>query len=165
MAKSSKSVIAELQKNSRFMGTCPKCTEDFRLSDAALFALDEQPPEEALAAIQAMRERIAERKVELARMRERMTKRAQKTAQAVNLGKIVEKIAPSFSSFAYSAGDCRALFEPIDYLIFQGLAQHGRVDALFFVDVKSGKARLTNTQKRIKEKVESGRVRFTTITP
>jgi predicted Holliday junction resolvase-like endonuclease len=162
MRKSPKSVIEELQRNKRFMGTCPTCNEDFRLADATLFALDEQPPQVALEAIEAIREQIRERKNDLANARERMTARAERTAQAVNLGKIIEKIVPSFSSFSYSAGDCRALFEPIDYLIFSGLANRGEVDALLFVDVKSGRARLTGMQKNIKERVEAGAVKFDT---
>ena len=162
MRKNSKSIIAEIKRNRRLMGTCPICNEDFRLADAALFALDDEPPERALAAIQAMRQRIEERKLELANARQRMTEGAKKTAQAVNLGKIIEKIAPSFPSFCYSPGDCRALFEPIDYLIFPGLVRRDRVDALIFVDVKSGRARLTNVQKSIKDRVEAGKVKFET---
>jgi predicted Holliday junction resolvase-like endonuclease len=162
MRKSVQSVIAELQRNKRFMGTCPTCDEEFRLADATLFALNEEPPDVALAAIAAMRERIKERKGDLVRARERMTARAERTAQAVNLGKIIEKIVPSFPSFSFSAGDCRALFEPIDYLIFSGLASHGQVDALVFVDVKSGKARLTGVQKNIKDRVEAGAVKLKT---
>jgi predicted Holliday junction resolvase-like endonuclease len=162
MRKSVQSVIAELQRNKRFMGTCPKCDEEFRLADATLFALNEEPPDVALAAIAAMRERIKERKGDLVKARERMTARAERTAQAVNLGKIIEKIVPSFPSFSFSAGDCRALFEPIDYLIFSGLAGRGQVDALVFVDVKSGKARLTGVQKNIKDRVEAGAVKLKT---
>jgi predicted Holliday junction resolvase-like endonuclease len=86
-----------------------------------------------------------------------------RTAEAVNLGKIVEKIVPSFTSFAYEPGDCRALFEPVDYLIFSGLARQNRVEALFFVDVKSGNARLSPAQRGIKQAVERGAVRFGTI--
>jgi predicted Holliday junction resolvase-like endonuclease len=145
--KTTQPLIAELKRNKRFMGACPACGEDFRLADAAFFALDDQPPDAALAAITAMRERIKERRLDLVKARDRMTERAEKTAHAVNLGKIIEKILPSFSSFSYSAGDCRALFEPIDYLIFSGLAGRGHVDSLLFVDVKSGKAlSLSETQ-------------------
>jgi predicted Holliday junction resolvase-like endonuclease len=136
MGKSPSAAIVELQRDKRFMGTCPICSEDFRLADATLFALDSEPPATALEAILTMREQIKERKAELGKARERMTTRAEKTAQAVNLGKIIEKIVPSFSSFSYSAGDCRALFEPIDYLIFSGLTARREVDSLLFVDVK-----------------------------
>jgi predicted Holliday junction resolvase-like endonuclease len=156
---SPKELIAELRRR-KFMGTCPACSEEFRLADAALFSLDDKPPEAALAAIELARQAIRERRDELARARVRMTERAQNTAQAVNLGKIVEKIVPSFTTFGYPAGDCRALFEPVDYLIFSGLTGRRKVDALFFVDVKSGAARLTNKQRGIKDVVDAGAVKF-----
>jgi predicted Holliday junction resolvase-like endonuclease len=153
-------LIAELQRDTRFKGTCPACMENFRLSNVVLFAVGDQPPKAALDALQAMRERIKERRQEFASNRDLMTKTAQRTAKAVNLGKIVEKIVPSFASFSYEPGDCRALFEPVDYLIFSGLAKQNQVEALFFVDVKSGNARLSSAQNSIKSAVESGSVRF-----
>jgi len=160
MRKPVKSIIAEIKRNKRFMGTCPACAQEFRLADAELFSLDEDRPEAALAAIAEMRNRIRAQRQELAKRRERMTKRAETTAHAVNLGKIVEKIVPSFPTFAYAIGDCRALFEPIDYIVFSGLAKNGQVDILRFIDVKSGSAQLTKTQKAIKGLVESGAVKF-----
>ena len=83
------------------------CMEDFALFDAVLFALDGEPPLATLAALNAMRARIKERKAALRESRERMTKGARRTAEAVNLGMIVEKIVPSFPSFAYEAGESR----------------------------------------------------------
>jgi predicted Holliday junction resolvase-like endonuclease len=67
---------------------------------------------------------------------------------------------PSFDSFEYAPGDCRALFEPIDYLIFSGLTTRRRVESIHFVDVKSGSARLAPKQRNIKEIVEKGAVKF-----
>jgi predicted Holliday junction resolvase-like endonuclease len=52
------------------------------------------------------------------------------------------------------------MFEPVDYLIFSGLTGRRRVDALYFVDVKSGGARLTNKQRSIKQAVDAGAVKF-----
>jgi predicted Holliday junction resolvase-like endonuclease len=156
-------LIADLQHDRRFKATCPACMEDFPLSDAVLFALDAEPPPEALTAFSAMRTRIKERRAALRENRERMTKGARRTAQAVNLGMIVEKIVPSFPSFSYEAGDCRAMFEPIDYLVFSGLSKRNRVEALYFVDVKSGNARLSSPQQSIKQVVENGMVRFDII--
>ncbi|MGA7710383.1 MAG: hypothetical protein WCA81_00655, partial [Rhizomicrobium sp.] len=60
-----------------------------------MFSLDEEAPTIALAAIQQIRLQIKARKEQLIRNRELMTKRAQNTAAAVNLGKIIEKIVPS----------------------------------------------------------------------
>jgi predicted Holliday junction resolvase-like endonuclease len=158
-----KVLIAELQRDRRFKATCPVCMEDFALADAVLFALNGAPPPAALAALKAMRARIKDRKAALRASQQRMTKGARRTAEAVNLGKIVEKIVPSFASFSYEPGDCRALFEPIDYLVFTGLARQNRVEAIFFVDVKSGNARLSPMQRGIKQAVERGAVRFETL--
>ena len=163
MRKRAKELINELQRTKAFMGTCPSCGGAFRLTDATLFSIDDTPPEEARAAILGIREAIKVRREELARTKTRMTGRAQITAQAVNLGKIVEKIVPSFASFEYAPGDCRALFEPIDYLIFPGLTNRQQVEAIHFVDVKSGSARLATKQKAIKETVEAGLVKFTVM--
>lgn len=165
MRKSSKALLVELARNKRLMGTCPACFDDFRLADADLFVIGDQPPDAALAAVSAMRRNIKERREEVVRRRELMTKRAELTAKAVNLGKMVEKIVPSFPSFTYPSGDCRALFEPIDYVVFSGLTKNAVVDALRFVDVKSGSARLTKTQRVIKYVVESGRVKFGVTRP
>jgi predicted Holliday junction resolvase-like endonuclease len=63
----------------------------------------------------------------------------------------------------FSPRDCRALFEPIDYLIFPGLAARRRVDCVIFADVKSGKARLKSMQRDIHRIVDTGRVFFKTI--
>jgi predicted Holliday junction resolvase-like endonuclease len=79
--------------------------ENFRLSDAVLFAVGEAPPTAAVLALNAVRQRIQERRQQLACNRELMTKTARRTAEAVNLGKIVEKIVPSFTSFSYEPGD------------------------------------------------------------
>jgi predicted Holliday junction resolvase-like endonuclease len=160
MRKPSRELITELQRNRQFMATCPVCRNEFRLADATLFSLKGKTPEAAIQAINEARQAIKERRAELAKARERMTKRAEITAQSVNLGKIVEKIVPSFPTFPYSAGDCRALFDPIDYLVFSGLAKRGQVEALYFVDVKSGSARLTKVQRCIKDVVEAGALKF-----
>jgi predicted Holliday junction resolvase-like endonuclease len=128
-----------------------------------MYSIDDHPPEVALAAIKLAREAIKWRKQEIAQAIELMTNRSENTTKAVNIGKIVEKIVPSFSSFAHHLGDCRALFEPIDYVIFPGLASRGHVDSLLFVDVKSGKAQLSKDQKAIRSAIEEGAVNFGVI--
>lgn len=156
-------IINELQRNERFKGTCPECDDDFFLRNAVMFSIDDAPPEAALAAIKAAREGIKWRKQEIAKTIEQMTTRSERTTEAVNIGKIVEKIVPSFSTFLHHPSDCRALFDPIDYVIFSGLASRGRVDSLFFVDVKSGGSRLTKGQKAIKSAIQSGAINFKVI--
>ena len=83
--------------------------------------------------------------------------RVERAAVSVNIGKIVEKIIPSFGEFPYQRGDCRALFEPIDYVIFKGLCRKNPV-GIEIVDVKTGKAQLTPGQRGIRDAIEAGKV-------
>jgi predicted Holliday junction resolvase-like endonuclease len=92
-----------------------------------------------------------------------MTEAAKVTAESVNLGKILEKIAPSFNGFGYPTRDCRLMLEPIDYVIFSGLSQNAVIEAITFLDVKSGNARLTAKQRDIANAVENGHVECETI--
>ena len=54
------------------------------------------------------------------------------------------------------------MFDPIDYVIFEGLSKKQRVDKIVFVDIKSGGAQLSRKQKRIKQVVEDKGVEFKT---
>lgn len=94
---------------------------------------------------------------ELRRERQEKPARVERAAASVNIGKIVEKIIPSFAGFPYQRGDCRALFEPIDYVIFQGLCRNNPVK-IEIVDVKTGAAKLTSGQRGIRDAIEAGKV-------
>lgn len=83
MAESSKALIAELQGNQRFLGICPSCSENFRLANAVLFSVGDDPPPEAAVTIDTVCDRIKEGKARVVQTRERMTNRAQKTAQGL----------------------------------------------------------------------------------
>ncbi len=89
---------------------------------------------------------------------EQSKKRTERAADSVTIGKVVERIAPSLPGFPLRSEDCRSLFEPIDYIVFRGLRSKGIVDAIEFVEVKSGKARLTPTQSGIRSLIERGKV-------
>ena len=57
------------------------------------------------------------------------------------------------------------MFDPIDYVIFEGLSEKQKVDNIIFVDIKSGGARLTQKQKKIKQVVKDKKVVFKTYKP
>ena len=154
------SLIDQLQRDPRFFAQCPSCGGEFQVSKAVLFHVRDTPPPEALKKLVELRDAIRARREEMAKKKKLAAEKAAITAESVNLGNVLEKIAPTFRSFEFAPADCRALFEPIDYLIFKGLAKRGTVDRLVFVDVKSGKARLKPSQKAIKEVVERGKLRL-----
>ena len=72
----------------------------------------------------------------------------------------MEKILPATSKFRYNVKDCRALFDPIDYVSFNGLDAQKKVESISFLEVKTGNARLQKNQKLIKRAVEKGNIKL-----
>ena len=105
-----------------------------------------------------MKDGLRQERAEFRQRVEKAKRRSEVAAKSVNIGKVVEKIAPSLPGFPVRSSDCRSLFEPIDYLVFRGLSVAGVVEAIDFVDVKSGAARLTQQQRAIRSLVAGDRV-------
>jgi predicted Holliday junction resolvase-like endonuclease len=78
-------------------------------------------------------------------------------ARGINYGFLAEKIAVLHKDFPWNPLDCKPLFDPVDFIVFDGLSK-GKVTEVVFVDVKSGKSPLTKKQKQIKLLVEGGKV-------
>ncbi len=151
--------IEQLQADPRIYGHCCHCDEPFPMRRAQLFYADEAPPQKALTVRDAWVVELKERREDLREQRIR-ARGSERRAIDVNLGKVLEKIVPVFEGFGYSPRDCRPLFEPIDYVVFRGLSHGGKVDALAFVDVKTGGANLNPRQRQIRDAVTSGKVEW-----
>jgi predicted Holliday junction resolvase-like endonuclease len=84
-------------------------------------------------------------------------------------GKIAEHMVPLVPEvFKHNPSDARFIGAPIDYLIFDGYTavKDGDSDeeiTVILADIKTGNATLNRTERKIKEAVEKGRVRWETI--
>ena len=77
------------------------------------------------------------------------------------LGKTLEKMAPMFPGFGHHPYDVRPVFDPVDFVVFDGYFQ-GEVTDITFVEFKTGQSRLNKVQDSIREAVERKRVHFET---
>ena len=145
----------------KFYAECPSCAKTFRLRDAGLFYQDDFTPQ-AKKLYEERLAQLAERRRELREARRRIPSSSEVTAQAVNIGFILERIAPILGQFRFQRNDCRALFDPIDYIIFEGLSSKGIVSRILFTDIKTGAAGLTSRQKEIRTLVEHKKVEWDT---
>ena len=84
-------------------------------------------------------------------------------------GRIAEHMVPMVPEvFKHNPSDARFIGAPIDYLIFDGYTsvKDGNSDeeiTVVLADIKTGNASLNRTERKIKEAVEKGRVRWETI--
>lgn len=80
----------------------------------------------------------------------------QKKSSEVRLGKIAENMAPFVEDWPWEPNQFRFLGSPIDGINFS-------LDEITFVEIKSGKSRLSLTQKHIKNLIKMGKVKFATF--
>jgi predicted Holliday junction resolvase-like endonuclease len=152
--------IINTLKSGNFYCECPcGCGEEIKLKNANLFYLDDFSTF-GKEAQKELLENLKQQRLDLKEREKNMTKRPQLTAKAVNVGFILERIAPAFDHFPFANNDCRSLFDPIDYVIFEGLSKNGVVRKIIFTDIKTGAARLKKNQKEIKTLVENKKVDF-----
>lgn len=153
--------LIETLNREQFYATCPCCQEPIRLRDASLFFMENFTP-----AVEKLYEdrirQLREQARELRDERKAISQRSESGAKAINIGFILERLAPSMKTFRYNTNDCRSLFDPIDYIIFEGLSTKGRVERMLFSDIKTGNARLNAHQKSIKSVVENKKLNWDT---
>ena len=158
MAQSHQDLINFLQQNG-FKANCTKCGDSFMLKDAKLFSVDNFNAE-AKKLLNEKKEELKDKKELISKKKSSTQKRVETTTGSVNMGFILERLAPVLAQFPFDKNDCRSLFDPIDYVIFEGLQKTGKVQKIFFVDIKSGKAKLKANQKAIKQIIEQKKVEF-----
>ncbi|HSF18802.1 MAG TPA: Holliday junction resolvase-like protein [Vicinamibacteria bacterium] len=90
-------------------------------------------------------------------------KDALRRSQAAVAGRATEQLAAYLPEFPFDPRDARFLGSPIDFVVFDGLSD-GELDQIVFVEIKTGaEAHLSVRERRIREAVREGRVRFEEI--
>lgn len=156
-------LIVFLQSNN-FKAECPNCSGKMDLSETALFDAAHFTPE-AKELLKDRKQVNRERMDELKGRSGKMSQKIETTTQSVNIGFILERLAPTLKGFRFDKNDCRSLFDPIDYIIFEGLNKTGSVQKIIFTDIKTGDARLKKNQKQIRQVVEEKKVEFRKYNP
>ena len=151
--------IIQMLHTGNFFIECNHCSEELPLKKIHLFDNDNFSVE-ALEIYEEQLQMIRHKKAELKRLRELGTRRSEIGALSINIGLILERLAPTMGGFRFNHNDCRSVFDPIDYVIFEGLSKKGRVDKIFLIDIKSGNAKLSKRQKEIKAAIHNKKVNF-----
>jgi len=150
--------IIKSLKASSLVAQCPRCADEFSLSDSLLFDGLKKFPESAEEKRLLLLQELNERKNELKKRKISVDVKAEEKAIAVGFGKIIEKFIPAYKNLELQFHECRPLYEPIDLIVFNGLIKR-KVDAITFLEVKSGlKSRLNKHQRMIRDAVLDNKV-------
>jgi predicted Holliday junction resolvase-like endonuclease len=91
---------------------------------------------------------------------EQARRSAVEQSRAVLGGRFTEQMVPFFPDFRYDPTEVRFIGSPIDMIVFPGLSR-GEPQEIVILEVKTGKnPQLTPAQKKIRELIENGMVRW-----
>ena len=153
------SAMIKTLNKSKLIAECPHCGDEFSLSEALLFDGRGEFPSKAEAKRLELLEELKERTADLLLRQKRATTKSEKTAIAVGIGKIIEKILPVHKNFDLTPADCRFLAEPIDMIVFDGVSKN-IIKNITFMDIKTGGVVLNKHQKQIRDAVQDHDVRW-----
>ena len=80
-------------------------------------------------------------------------------SQAVTAGKVHEQLIPYLPAFPYNPKDVRFLGSPIDFVVFDGLAE-GRIRRIVFLEVKTGRSGLTSRERGVRDVIQAREVEW-----
>lgn len=81
----------------------------------------------------------------------------------VVLGKATENLVPFTEAFPYNPRDRRFIGSPIDLIVFDGMEEKEDDITIIFIEVKTGSSALSPKQKKIRDAVKYGRVKWDLI--
>lgn len=85
------------------------------------------------------------------------------TQRSILKGQLAEQVFPLLHDRCpFSLSDMRFLGQPVDYIVFSGHGE-GHVKEIVFVEIKTGKSKLSGIQNSIKNAVEEKKVRWQTV--
>ena len=82
-----------------------------------------------------------------------------KKSRAVLSGQFSEQIAPYLPDFSYKPTEARFIGKPVDFIVFRGMDEK-KIEEVIFIEVKSGKSNLNNSEKSLKSAIEGKKVRW-----
>jgi predicted Holliday junction resolvase-like endonuclease len=76
-----------------------------------------------------------------------------------------EQTAPMLPDFPYDPQNVQWVGGTFDFIVYEGRTKDTDPISLVFLDVKTGKSSLNDRQKRLKEAISAGRIRFEVYRP
>jgi predicted Holliday junction resolvase-like endonuclease len=154
-------IVAVFEDFRNILGVCPCCGEVFRLSDLQL-SYRGTPRRTWLDALEAAEDR-QERAEERFEEREGAIRAAAQERGRRQLPKLLRKAEPIFSVRGYYPQDAKALFDPVDFIIFHGMNREKDVKRVVLFDGPPGDKARERVQRSVRRALRAGNVSWRTV--
>src|SRR6266568_6129563 len=144
----------------QLMGVCPCCGELLYISEARPY-YDGQKPQSALDRLRTEERRLERAEEKLDEIESDLRETAA-TAGLQATKRLLRKIDPVFSGAGYDPQDVKILFNPVTYVVFDGMSQRNlsKIELL----VRPAQNRVAErVQNSIEQAIDRGNVEFRTL--
>jgi predicted Holliday junction resolvase-like endonuclease len=154
-------LVAVLQDFRNILGVCPHCGELFRLTDIQI-SYHAKPRHTWLDELEAHQERI-QRAEERFEEREEAIRESARERGRRQLPRLLRKADPVFSGRGYFPQDVKPLFDPIDFVIFDGMNRKGHVKRVVLFDGPPDDRPREKIQRSITRAIRAGNYEWKTV--
>lgn len=84
------------------------------------------------------------------------------SSRATVTGQVKEHLLPLLPEWTYNPRDAKFLGQPVDFIVFEGLSDD-TVERVVFVEVKTGKSRLSTRERSLRDAIAEGRVDYEVV--
>ncbi len=142
------------------MALCPCCGELFYVSEARPY-YDGQKPQSALDRLRAEERRLERAEEKLDEIESNLRETAAKAGlQATK--RLLRKIDPVFSGSGYDPQDVKVIFNPITYVVFDGMAE-GKLKKVQLLARPADNRATERIQNSIEQALQHGNLEFRTL--
>lgn len=156
-----KSMFLNFQEFQKIIVICPICGDFHRLSELKLFYKG-KAERSWLDDLRDKERRIERLEEKLEAEREEIKERAQEKARR-KLPKLLKKKVPLIAKKGYFPQDVKALFDPIDFVVFDGMNEKDNVRRVVFLDGPAQNRIRERVQISIKKIIKAGNFEWRTI--
>jgi len=144
----------------QLMTVCPSCGELFYLSEAHPY-YEGHKPHSSLDKLRAEEHRLEEAAQRLDDLEGELRERAARAGLRATK-RLLRKIDPIFSGSGYDPQDVKVVFDPVTYIVFDGMAQ-GRVTEVHLLATPPQSRISEQVQGSIEQTVNHGNFEFRTL--
>jgi predicted Holliday junction resolvase-like endonuclease len=153
-------VAAMFDQLGSILCVCPQCEELFYLSEARPYLAGNQP-RSIVDALRAEEHRLERAEVKLDEIEDALREKAAEAGLRA-AKKVLKKIDPLFSGSGYNPHDVKVIFDPVTYVVFNGMGS-GRLREIVLLADPAKSLAGQRLQGSIEGAIKSGNFEFRTL--
>lgn len=154
-------VLEAFQDFQRIMVVCPKCGGIHRLSEMSL-SYRARPKPTWLDTLRRKEQKVTKAEERFEQKKEAMKEAARERGRR-KIPALLKKCVPGICRLGYYPQDVKAMFDPVDFIVFDGMSRQPSVRRLVLLDGPPDNRRRERIQRSLQKVVKQGNYEWRTI--